>query len=98
MTIKITAFLLLVIFLKPAAEAQKTVTNQSLYWLRYNNQLTINKKWTWNNEIDDRRFFENSRQHHLIMHSRLHYKIFRNFDVAFGLTYSLQSPQDPNSI
>jgi len=98
MAIKITAFLLLVIFLNPAAKAQKTVTHQSLYWVRYNNQLTINKKWTWNNEIDDRRFFENSRQHHLIMHSRLHYKFFQNIDAAFGLTYSLQSPQDPNSI
>lgn len=98
MTIKITAFLLVLIFLKSAARAQKTVTNQSLYWLRYYNQLTINEKWTWHNEIDDRRFFEKSRQHHLIMHSRLHYKFFQNVDAAFGLTYSLQSPQDPNSI
>ena len=98
MTIKIVAFLLLLIFLNPLVKAQKTVTNQSLYWLRYNNQLTVNEKWAWHNEIDDRRFLENSRQHHLIMHSRLHYQFFRNTAAAFGLTYSLQSPQDPNSI
>jgi hypothetical protein len=76
----------------------KQVTNQSLYWVRYYNQLSINKKWTWHNEFEDRRFFENNQQHHFIMHSRLHYKILQNADVAFGLTYSLQSPQDPNSI
>jgi Protein of unknown function (DUF2490) len=75
----------------------KQVTNQSLYWLRYYNQLSINKKWTWHNEFEDRRFFENNQQQQFIVHSRLHYKIFQNADVAFGLTYSLQSPQDPNS-
>ena len=79
------------------AKAQKTVTHQSLYWLRYYNQFDIHKNWTWHNEIDDRRFFENNKQHHLIMHSRLHYKIYKNADIAFGLTYSLQSPQEPNS-
>lgn len=76
----------------------KQVTNQNLYWVRYYNQLSINKKWTWHNEFEDRRFFENNRQHHFIAHSRFHYKILQNLDVAFGLTYSLQSPQDPNSI
>ena len=79
------------------AKAQKSVINQSLYWLRYYNQFAINKNWTWHNEIDDRRFFKNNKQHHLIVHSRLHYKIYKNADLAFGLTYSLQSPQEPNS-
>ena len=79
-------------------KAQKTVTNQNLYWIRYYNQLKINQKWIWHNEIDDRRFFERNKQHHLIIHSRLHYKVLKNADVALGLTYSLQSPQDPNSV
>lgn len=75
----------------------KQVTKQSLYWIRYYNQLSINKKWTWHNEFEDRRFFENNQQHHFIVHSRLHYKFLKNADISFGLTYSLQSPQDPNS-
>ncbi len=78
--------------------AQKNVLNQNLYWLRYYNQLSINKKITWHNEIDDRRFFEKSRQQQLIIHSRLHYKFIENFDTALGLSYSSQSPQDPHSI
>ncbi len=52
---------------------------------------------TWHNEIDERRFFDNNRHQQLIIHSRLHYKFLKNFDAAFGLSYSSQSPQDPHS-
>jgi Protein of unknown function (DUF2490) len=97
MTIKIFTFLSLILLFNLDLTAQKTVTNQSLYWLRYYNQLTLNNKLIWHNEIEDRRFFEHNRQHHLIIHSRLHYKFLQNADAAFGLTYSLQSPQDPNA-
>ncbi|PWK17024.1 uncharacterized protein DUF2490 [Arcicella aurantiaca] len=72
---------------------QANITNQNLYWTRYYNQLSLNSKWTWHNEIDMRRFADNSRLHHLIIHSHLHYKVAPNFDVAAGITYSQQSPQ-----
>ena len=97
MTTKRLLFSLVFFLFGLAVTAQKSVTNQSLYWLRYYSQLTLNKKWVWHNEFEDRRFFEHNRQHHFIMHSRLHYKIHPNADVALGLTYSLQSPQDPQS-
>lgn len=97
MTAKTFSFLLLFLLSSITAVSQKNITNQSLYWLRYYNQLSINKKLTWHNEIDDRRFFDANKQHHLIMHSRLHYKFFQNVDAALGMTYSLQSPQDPAS-
>ncbi len=86
-------------FLYFGLQAQnKQVTRQSLYWIRYYNQLTINTKWTWHNELEERRFFENNQHHHFIAHSRMHYKILQNADLAFGMTYSRQSPQDPHSI
>lgn len=88
---------MLFIFLNLDVQGQKTISHQSLYWIRYYNQLTIHKKWTWHNELEDRRFLKANTQHHLIIHSRLHYKIFPNADVGLGLTYSLQSPHDPNS-
>jgi hypothetical protein len=81
-----------------SASAQKNITHQSLYWTRYYNQLIFNEKWTWHNEIDNRRFFENNRQHHVIFHTRLHYKFFQNADVGFGFTYSRQSSHAPNSV
>jgi hypothetical protein len=90
--------LLLVLLNSITAKSQtKQVTNQSLYWMRYYNQLSLNEKWTWHNEIDTRRFLVNSKHHHLIMHSRIHYKFYKNVDAALGFTYSLQDPQDPYS-
>lgn len=75
----------------------KEVTNQSLYWVRYYNQLTLAPRWSWHNEIDNRRFLKHSKQHHLIFHSHVHYKIAQNFEVAAGFTYSRQSPQSPDA-
>ncbi len=69
MTIKKIPVILLLLLVDHGAKAQKNVTHQSLYWIRYYNQLSLNQKWTWHNEIDDRRFFENNTQHHLIVHS-----------------------------
>ncbi len=95
---KISSVLLLFLWIHFEVQAQeKQVTNQSLYWLRYYNQLTMNKNWTWHNEFEDRRFFEHHQQHHFIVHSRLHRQISSNANVALGLTYSLQSPHDPNA-
>lgn len=89
--------LFLILFQNKIGAQTKQVTNQSLYWVRYYNQLSFNNKWTWHNEIDERRFFENNRQQQLIMHSKLHYSFLKNADIAVGFTYSLQSPQDPNA-
>jgi DNA segregation ATPase FtsK/SpoIIIE-like protein len=98
MKAKKTYLLFFICFWHFAVLAQtKEITNQSLYWMRYYSQLTMNEKWTWHNEFDNRRFFEKNEQHHFIAHTRLHYKIAENIDIALGLTYSLQSPQDPNA-
>lgn len=97
MPIKAAFFLLLFSSVSFGLHSQtKQVTNQNLYWIRYNNQMSLNKKWTLQNELENRRFFVPNRQHHFITHSRLHYKVLPNVDMAFGLTYSLQSPQNPN--
>ena len=78
------------------AGQNKNVTKQGLYWIRYYNQLKINGNWSWHNEIDNRRFFKENQQHHLIMHTRMHFKISENANIAAGLTYSLQSPHEIN--
>jgi hypothetical protein len=75
----------------------KKIISQQIYWLRYYNQYAINDKATLQNEIEDRRFFKNSRQHQLVFHTRLHYRFFKNTETAIGLTYLLQSPNDPLS-
>lgn len=65
----------------------QTVYHQSQYWLKYQVQLTFNKHWQFNNEIDNRRFFSPDLQHQLIIHSRGHYRINR-WDFGAGLTLS----------
>lgn len=88
----------LLLFLVSDLRAQKEVTNQSLYWIRYYNLLQIDKHFTWHNEAEMRRFWERDVLHHFIVHTRMHYALERKTNVAFGLTYSRQSPQNPNSI
>lgn len=77
--------------------AQKKIDHQGLYWVRYYNQLALSQRWVFHNELDDRRFFKYNRQQHLIMHSRLHYKLSKTMEIAGGFTYSLQGPQDPET-
>lgn len=90
--IKLFRFLML-FFAFGQLYAQKNITHQNLYWLRYYNQLSFNPKFIWHNEFENRRFFTDNRQHHFILHSRLHYKILPTMDVAAGICYSRQSPQ-----
>lgn len=94
---KLLIALLVLGFINFNVNAQKNITYQNLYWLRYYNQLSFGKKLTWHNEFENRRFNENI-QHHFIIHSRIHYKVLNNLDVGVGVTYSLQSPQIPNSV
>ena len=60
---------------------------QTLYWLRYQAQLTFSARLSWINDVDNRRFIGPDVQNQLIFHSRLHYKIKR-WDFGAGLTYS----------
>jgi Protein of unknown function (DUF2490) len=75
--------------------AQKTVTKQQLYWVRYYQQWTLHPNWVWHTELDNRRFFQPHRQHQFVIHSRLHYRPSGKSDIALGLSYSRQSPHDP---
>lgn len=95
---KIFTFFFAIMFLNSFnTKAQKQVTHQNLYWLRYINRFQLSKAFNLQTEIENRVFFVRNTQHHLIMHSRLHYNLNKNWDVAAGFTYSLQNPQDPNA-
>ena len=86
---------LLLLALHPLS-AQNTVHQQTLYWIRYQNQLIFSPKLFWNNEADNRRFIGPDVQNQLIFHSRLHYKTGR-WDLAAGLTYSRAYAAIPES-
>ncbi len=88
----------ILLFVGLETSAQKVITRQNLYWIRYYNQFSINKKLVWHNEFEERRFLLNNRHYHFIMHTRLHFKVLPNLDVGGGFTYSLQSPQFEQSM
>lgn len=76
------------------SRSQREVIHQSLYWIRYQNQLFFSPTLYWTNEIDNRRFFSHDVQNQLIIHSRLHCKV-KEWDFAGGLTLSWIFAQKP---
>ena len=62
---------------------------QTVYWIRYQQQVAFSPKVYWSNDIDNRRFINPDVQNQLIIHSRLHFKPKKRWDFAGGLTYSL---------
>jgi Protein of unknown function (DUF2490) len=78
------------------SQAQRLVNHQSLYWLRYQNQLIVSPTFYWSNEVDNRRFFDPDVQHQFIFHSRFHYKRKR-WDIGAGLTMSWIFAQKPEN-
>ena len=76
------------------AFCQQQSFQQHLYWIRFQTQWTLSPKMYWNNEVDNRRFFDPDVQNQLIFHSRLHYKT-GPWDVAGGLTLSYAFAQFP---
>lgn len=78
------------------ALGQSVVHTQSLYWIRYQNQLNITPKFYWINEIDNRRFFAPDVENQLIAHSRLHY-VKDRWNFGAGLTLSWIYAQIPEN-
>lgn len=78
------------------AYAQRQNVQQNLYWIRYANTTALNNpKFSVQFEAEGRRFLETNERHHFITHSRLHYRINTQLNVAGGITYSRQSSQFP---
>jgi hypothetical protein len=76
--------------------SQRIINQQSLYWIRYQNQLTISPKFHLNIEVDNRRFFDHDVENQFILHSRLHYKHNR-WEFGGGLTASWIFTQKPEN-
>ncbi|QCR22569.1 DUF2490 domain-containing protein [Pontibacter sp. SGAir0037] len=78
-------------------QAQKNVVRQDLFWVRYQNQLSLNPKWLLQSEIDNRMFVFPVKEHHLVMRSQIRYTISPLLTAGGGITYALQHPQDPQA-
>lgn len=61
---------------------------ESTYWFRYYNQLKLNQKWTWHNEVEERRLINPDRQAQFFIHTHIHYQIQKTFDLAAGINFN----------
>ena len=64
--------------------------------MRYFNQLHFNKKWSWQNEIDERRSIQPDHQRQFIAHSYANFKLKPKTDFATGITGSWVT--NPNNL
>jgi len=89
-------FSILLLFAAFQAHSQQKVTQQALYWIRYQNQLKLSSKFYWINEAENRRFFSPDVQNLIIAHSHVHYKR-GPWDFGAGLTLSWSYAQIPEN-
>jgi hypothetical protein len=93
-----TLFTLFILIVIPnIVLSQNHITHQNLMWFRAMTNTSLSKKLFLVNEIDNRRFIDGNIQHHTIQHNHLHFRVNPKFDVAWGQTFSWQSPQFPDA-
>lgn len=74
---------------------QKKIVKQQLFWYGYYNNLAINEKWNLKSEIQERHFVKPLAQHQLVFRTNIEREISNNWSSSFGITFFLQSPNDP---
>jgi Protein of unknown function (DUF2490) len=89
--VKLKTFILLFIFsvLPFLSNGQEKVTYQWFYWIRYYNVARISDKLALHTEIDNRRYFNPSRQSQFFTHIHLHNRIKPWLDIAAGFNFNL---------
>jgi Protein of unknown function (DUF2490) len=78
--------------------AQKQITHQQMYWIRYYGEYILSPKWTSTIEVEDRRFLPTNRQLYWVLpRVNFLYKLGSGWETAAGFMYYLTSnPADPD--
>lgn len=78
-------------------QAQKQVTNQSQYWVRYYGKYNLSPDYTITLEVDDRRFFKNDRQANWVLPRVIFTRnLGAGWSAGVGFTYyTSANPADP---
>ncbi len=64
------------------------VTHQSTYWTRLYFRVKMDSVYSWQTEVDNRRFFNADQQLQFIAHTHLHRKLGKNTEGSLGFTFS----------
>ena len=87
-------FILLLLNIFVNAQTEKKIIKQGFLWTRYNNQLELNPKWTFLNEIDNRVFLKDFNHTNLVVRSHIRNKVNENIEIGAGLVYSGSKKQN----
>lgn len=92
------SFALLVGIFPVVAQAQKQITHQRQYWLRYSGKYNLSDKWDVGLEIEDRRFFKDSRQANWVLpRISVSRQLGAGWNIGVGFTYyNSANPADPS--
>ena len=68
------------------AQTEKNIDHQTILWTRYNNQLTVNDKWSIHSEFDNRLFIKPVKENLFVFRVQGRYKI-KEIEIGAGLAY-----------
>ena len=78
------------------AQTEKNVNHQSLFWVRYYNQLELNDNWSIHSEFDNRVFINPIVQNLLAIRFQGRYKISEQVNLGSGFAFFNVASRDPN--
>lgn len=86
-----------ILMIMHGGHAQKQITYQKLYWIRYYGQYVLSPSWTITLEFEDRRYFKHNRQLYWVLpRINVLYNLGAGWQAAAGFTYYLTTnPADP---
>jgi hypothetical protein len=90
-------FLLFILLTNTAifAQTERNVDHQSILWTRYNNQLTLNNKWSFHSEFDNRLFLKPVKENLYVIRVQGRYKINEHLETGVGFAYFSVATQIP---
>ncbi|MFV8375180.1 DUF2490 domain-containing protein [Flavobacterium sp. LB1P71] len=77
------------------AQTEKNIDHQSILWTRYNNQLTLNNKWSLNSEFDNRVFLKPVTENLYVIRVQGRYKINDHLETGIGFVHFSVATQEP---
>jgi hypothetical protein len=92
----ILLFLMIFFYANSHAQVRKNSIQQNMFWVRYCNQLELNKKWSIHSEIDNRAFLKNLQENLYLVRLVARYKISEHVDAGIGFAYFSVKTQNPS--
>ena len=81
-------FTLFIVLIFNTLSLKSQTVHQQAYWTRLYVRVKLNDKWSWQTEVDNRRFFGENQQLQFIAHTHVHRKFTKATEGSIGFTFS----------